>query len=155
MSIDGIKQLHTESVSNTTLTPSTDLGTVRWKNQNEYVYAYNAGNSEIPPGIGVIVTGVTGASMTLTSVTQVSPAFGVVENATFATAAYGWVLTKGFVKLEVHANSAIATGDNLVLGVAGVWSERAISTGFVATDAHALASTASGGSVFARVNCNG
>ena len=154
MSINGLAQLFTEGVSNTTTTNSVDVGTRRWEGKDEYVYCQVTG-SDASPGYGVIMTANTGYSVTITSVTQVSPAFGVVKHATIAASDYGWVLVDGFASLEVHANSAIGTGDSLVLADNGVWATRAVSTGFVAADAHAVASTASGGSVLCRVNCNG
>ena len=152
MGIEGIKQLHTEDVSNTTLTPTTDIGTVRWEGQNEYVYVYNAGGSDIPPGYGCCLTGVTGHSVTISSVSNITPCLGVVQNATLVTASYGWVLKRGFMNLEASTISAFASGQNLQLGINGVFSDALTNAG---AEGRGLAVVATLGSGWCRVMCNG
>jgi len=113
-----------ESVSAMTLTPSVDLGSRRiWKGE-KYVYCYNAGGSSCNVGYGVqLITAASGYSVAATAVTDVPcKVVGAMKHATMVTAAYGWVLTKGF--LNVHtANSILAAGKIQVGGQASITDE--------------------------------
>jgi hypothetical protein len=107
-----------ESVSAVTLTPSVGLGTRRIENDNEYVYIYNAANSNIDKGYTVNAKSVaTPYSVTVTSTTQVMVPVGVILHATLTTAQYGWALVRGYG--TVKAASAVAVGEPLYLGVDG------------------------------------
>jgi len=89
--------LLTESVSAVTATPSVELGTKRIVDGREYIYAYNAGGAQASQYLVVQrAAGAEGESFTVT--TTVDPyiaVMGVVHNATFTTATYGWLLKRG------------------------------------------------------------
>jgi hypothetical protein len=88
---------------------------------NMYVYAYNAGNSEIYPGTAMAcVAGAASYSGTLSTTAGLDVAFGVVRNATMATGTYGWVLTKGFG--PAYTSAAIAAGTALQPAANGLWT---------------------------------
>ena len=146
-----------ESVSAVTATNSVELGARRlWKGE-EYVYCYNADGGAIQPTYGVkVVTGASGYSVAATSLTDVAnPCVGVVKHATLTTDGYGWILVKGFTRLEYHANSAI-TSDYfpVALGVGGTFTQvapitDAVHKGTFAVCAYAIgANTGSGGSFY-------
>lgn len=109
-----------ETVSSVTLTPTVAVGSY-WADGtgNQYVYAYNAGNQQISQGqFAVPATGVSGFSATVSSTTFVDIAFGVARNATFATAAYGWLMYRGFTGLSTD-NVSFAAGQAVILGSNG------------------------------------
>lgn len=108
-----------ESVSNVTLTNSVDLGTVRVFNGEEYVYVYNDGGVQVLPGFGVVMSGNTGYSVTHSSTTSFNYCIGMVKHATFAVAGYGWLLTRGFTNVKMHADSSGIVGDPIYLGLSG------------------------------------
>lgn len=125
-----------------------ELGYVFRKGDEEYVFVYNAGGEQINPGEGCILSAVSGYSVTVSSVTAVGWAFGVVKHATLTTDTYGWVMRKGFCPVEMSANNSAAAGDLLVLGTDGLWANKSVSTGHIAPAAgkamEAIASGASG-----------
>ena len=124
-----------------------EVGDTLRHDDEQYVFVYNAGNSQIAPGIGVIVSGVSGYSVTLSSVTSVDLLVGVVKHATIATGYYGYVCTRGFSEVKMHADQSAAAGAILILAADGVFTNKTISTGFVAPAAvKAMAAIASGAS---------
>jgi len=158
MGFNSASPLLTESVSNVTATNSVELGTRKCVDSRDYVYVYNAGGSDINPTYGVTVSGGTGYSVTVSSVTSNSPLVGVVRNATLTTGTYGWAVVRGATNIEVNADTSLGTGTAeqcAVLGDDGVFSRVTGATGYIANalgGAYALAVTASGGSVLARIN---
>ena len=159
MSLERISPVYFESVSAVTATNSVELGSRRVDaNGYEYVYCYNAGNSEVSPGFGVIVvTGLSGFSCTLTSVAAGKHDFiGVVRHATLSTAKYGWIMTKGYHTVESGADSTLTgvqylalkadgTFNNLISAQTGVLQERLVGM------ADADANSASAGSFLAKI----
>ena len=114
-----------------------ELGTRVTSGGNEYAFVYNDGLAVGQNQICVIQSGSSGYSVTGSSVVGVDPCFGVAKNAAIANASYGWVMTRGFSKVEVA--SAAVSGMMLAAGTNGQ-----------ATDPLAAASTAPTGFVFAR-----
>jgi hypothetical protein len=83
----------------------------------DYVFVYNAGNSTISQGHGAVFSGVTGYSVTVSSVTSTDFLVGVCKHTNIATATYGWLVTRGFVAVEMGSASAtVSTGGLLELG---------------------------------------
>jgi hypothetical protein len=117
-----------ESVSQTTLTPSVDLGARRIEGGKEYIYVYNDGGASITSGYGVTVSLLSGYSVTVSSVTQVNHCVGVA-NTTMPTASYGWIQTKGFVKIKLSANNSMALNDPMKLGTDGLFGVNSVATG--------------------------
>jgi len=145
-----------ESVSAVTTTNTVELGTRRTEGENDYIYVYNNGASDINPGHGATVSALTGYSVTVSSVTSINPCIGVCMHTTFTTATYGWLVTKGIAVVEATANTGIAVGDALVLGTDGVHTRLTGATGyFFPAHAYAVAATASGGSSSAFIHCFG
>jgi hypothetical protein len=103
-----------------------EVGTRVREDDEEYVFVYNTGNSEIGKNYGVTLSAVTGYSVTVSTTAGTDVAVGVCKHATIPTAAYGWVLTKGFSEFKATANSAVTVGDRLAVGADGTWS--AVST---------------------------
>ena len=93
MGLYGNPPVYFDALSAVTATAPADLvlGMKRVDtNGYKWVYAYNAGNSQINPTYGaIVVTGTTGYSVTLTSVADTTQNFaGVVVNATLTTAKF-------------------------------------------------------------------
>jgi len=159
MAGSGYKQLNQDSASAVTATRTlgNELGDERIETSphRRYMFVYNDGGSDISPGFGcVLVSGATNYSVTVTSVTSVTPCFGVVRHSTLTTATYGWVLKQGFVQLEADAETGLAVNDRVILGDAGVHTRITGATGTL-TPIHGIVAqaTASAGSGFGYVNC--
>jgi len=141
-------RLYTESVSAVTATNSVEVGTERRVGDECYVYAYNAGNSQIPPSYGAVCSAVSGYSVTLSSITSVDFLMGVVKHSTFTTGTYGWLMTRGFCQVEMEADNSAAAGQILALAADGEFALKSNSTGYptpaVGKTMGAIASGASG-----------
>ena len=88
---------------------------------NQYVYVYNAGNSEAYPGTGMtLIAGATNYSCTISTTAGLDQPVGVVRHATLATGAYGWLLTKGIG--TAYTSAAIAAGTGLQIAANGLWT---------------------------------
>lgn len=143
-----------ETVSNVTATPSIDVGTVRREGDEEYIYAYNAGSSTASVGKGVVVSAVSGYSITVSSTTSVDFCVGHVKHADIPTGSYGWLCTKGWVQADAHADVSFAAGALAILAADGKLTNKTISTGFVApAHAKAMAAIASGASGTFFIKC--
>lgn len=140
-------EVYMETVSAVTLVPSVEVGKVRQEGDEHYIYVFNAGNSQANPGNGMVASAVSGYSLTISSVTSVDFCMGHVKHATLTTAAYGWLLTKGFGQGDMHDDQSCAAGALVILAADGKLTNKTISTGFVAP-AHgkAMAAIASGAS---------
>ena len=154
MGISGRQEIFDESVSAVTLTPSNTIGTTRYEGENKYLYVFNAGGEQISPGLGVTISAVTGYSVTVSSVTSVNPCIGVVENATLTTDTFGWVVTRGFVSIEMTAQTGIAASEPIILGTNGVHARATGATGYAfAPHGFGVGTIGSGASGVAYVNC--
>lgn len=123
-------KVYFESVSAVTATPSEQLGAIRREGDEEYIYVYNAGNSQISPGLGAVVSAVTGYSVTVSSVTGVDIAVGLCKHATLTTGTYGWLMTRGFGQVQMEADNSAAAGGLLTLASDGEWAFKSNSTGY-------------------------
>ena len=130
MTVYGYQQAFFEPVSQTTLTPSVDLGTRRVEGGKEYIYVYNNGGASITAKYGVCVSLLSGYSVTVSSVTQVNHCFGVAP-VTIATAYYGWVQTRGFAVVKMSANNSAAVADPIRLGTDGLFAVNSVATGYI------------------------
>jgi hypothetical protein len=148
----GLAPILFESVSAVTATPSTELGARVHADGKDYVYVYNAGNSQAIPGNGVTVSGVSGYSVTISSTTMADAYVGVVHHATLTTGTYGWVVARGFSKVKAVANTALAAGNMLVAGGDGLFTP-AIGTQTAPIQGKCSVATASAGVGEAYVNC--
>lgn len=109
-----------ETPSSVTLANTVTLGT-QWADGagNQYVYVYNASNSQLSQGqFVVLATNVSGYSVTITNATSVDIGVGVIRNATMATAAYGWAMYRGFSGVSTDSASFV-TNQCMLLGANG------------------------------------
>jgi hypothetical protein len=116
---------------------------------------YNTGTTQIIPGNGCIVSGVTGYSVTVSSVTSVDTFFGVCKHATLTTGTYGWVVTRGWVPMKAVPNSGLASADYVMAGTDGVFTvPGSVVTGYIGNFVGKVTqSTASAGLGYGYVNC--
>ena len=131
MSVYGIAPVRFGSVSMVTATLGVndpEVGTVVQEGDEEYIFVYNAGNSQISVGQGATVSAVTGYSVTVSSTTMIDEPVGVCKHATLTTGTYGWLMKKGFGPAVAPTSSGLAAGQLLVLGGDGVWAVKSIST---------------------------
>jgi hypothetical protein len=109
-------------------TPHSDqryqLGAKHLKNGNEYVYVYNDGGSAIGTGKYCVLAGIassytSGYSVTVTNASLAGWMAGVAQS-TFATANYGFIMTRG-VSLVAPDSGAVSAnvGVDLALGTDG------------------------------------
>jgi hypothetical protein len=120
-------QIFKESVSAVTLTPDVAIGTVREEGNNKYVYCYNAGGAYIYPGYGVTMSGTTGYSVTVSTVTETGSFFGICKHATMATLTYGWIIVRGFTTLQASAAS-LEPGVKVAICLDGLFKVYTISS---------------------------
>mgnify|MGYP001586052162 CR=1 FL=1 len=129
-----------------------ELGTRAVVDENEYLFVYNAGNSQIGPGYACTISAVTGYSVTVSSITATDMPLGVRLHSTLLTAYYGWVATKGIGAVNMSANESCVTGQILVLGVDGGFGLKSNATDFrtggICKAAISIASAASGSAFF-------
>lgn len=105
-----------------------EVGTIIREGDEEYIYVYNAGNSAINVGEGATVSGVTGYSVTVSSVTMIDAFVGVCKHATLTTGTYGYLLKYGFGPFKTTAGSGAAAGQLLTVGGDGRFAVKSIST---------------------------
>lgn len=134
-----------EPVSSVTATPSVQLGAKRTEAGDDYIYCYNAGNSQISVGQGCILSAVTGYSVTVSSLTNTGGFFAVCKHATLTTATYGWLLTRGFAPINAVANSGIVSGAVIGAGADGLWTDVPVTLVAAVPQGYCVAATASGG----------
>lgn len=116
---------------------------------NKYVWAYNDCNSDLPPGIGLVLqSGVSTAySMTLTAATGVGICVGVTKHASIPTGNYGFVLTRGIGVAEmITASGTVAAGQAIHMAANGTWDKVSNTTGALPIAGQALAAIVSGAS---------
>lgn len=105
-----------------------EVGTVVREDDEEYIFVYNAGNSQISVGYGAVVSAVTGYSVTVSSLTGIDFPIGVCKHATLTTGTYGWLMKKGFSNFKATPDSGTTAGDRLVLGADGVWGAASVAS---------------------------
>ncbi len=96
-----------------------EIGTRMVVDELEYLFVYNAGGEQIGVGQPVVLSGVTGYSVTVSCVSATDFAIGVRQHSTMVTAAYGWVATRGIGVIEMDADSSGVTGNILMAGNEG------------------------------------
>lgn len=154
MTVVNVNHFYNETVSNVTATPSVEVGTRRVYGDEDYLYVYNAGSSTAGVNKGVVVSAVSGYSITVSSTTMVDICVGHVKHAAIPTGSYGWVCTRGWVQCDAHADQSFAAGGLGVLAADGALTNKSISTGFVApAHAKAMAAVASGASGTFFIKC--
>lgn len=157
MSVYNAAPIRFSSVSMVTATlgaNDAEVGQVVREGDESYRLVYNAGNSQISPGYACILSGVTGYSVTVSSVTMTDIVVGICKHATLTTATYGYVLVEGFVPVQMHADNSGAAGALLGIAVDGAIATKTLSTGFMSPGLGKLMSAAaSGASGMAYVRC--
>lgn len=112
-----------------------------------YQWVYNTGSSTASPSYGVVLSGVSGYSVTVSSTTSVDLCLGVVKHAAIPTGSYGWILKRGFVEVEMEADNSCAAGQLLCLAADGEFALKSNSTGYpTPAVGKAMAAIASGAS---------
>jgi hypothetical protein len=81
---------------------------------NEYIFVYNAGNEVIPAGAAGVLSGVSGYSVTATSVAGADIGVGVAV-VSMETGYYGYLQRRGFAQVEMDADASCVTGQVLNL----------------------------------------
>jgi len=130
-----------------------EVGTRLRSGDEEYLFVYNDGNSQISPGYAAVISAVSGYSVTVSSVTSVDFPVGVCKHATLTTGTYGWLLTKGFGQVTMKADNSCAVAGLLVCAEDGTVAQKSISTGYPAPAfGKAMAAIGSGVSGTAFIN---
>ncbi len=152
MTVYNAGPIFTESVSNVTATNSVEVGTIRRDGDEEYVYVYNAGSSTVNPGYACVLSGVSGYSVTVSSITAVDFAIGHCKHAAIPTGSYGWLLTRGFAQVQMGGSDSMAAGQILRLGLDGTYVLASNATGNMSPIiAKAMGAAASGGTATAYI----
>jgi hypothetical protein len=131
MSFHGLSPIRFGSVSMVTATLGTndpEVGTVCDFGADRYIFVYNVGSSTIGVGSGAVLSGVSGYSVTVSSVTHTDIPVGVCKHVAIPTGSYGWLLQRGFSTAQ--AGSAVATANGLTLGADGTWQAQLTTTAY-------------------------
>jgi len=97
---------------------------------SEYIFVYNAGNSIIDVGMGAVLSGVSGYSVTVSATTSNDFVIGICQNGSIATGSYGWLLTRGFTQVEMDGTSGtVSKGGLIEISDIGVWAPVSNTTG--------------------------
>lgn len=156
MTVYNLGPIGFSSISGVTATPGAndpEVGTVRQEGDEKYMWVYNTGSSTVGVGRLAVLSGVTGYSVTVSSVTGVDFAVGVVKHTAIPTGSYGWLLTRGFTQAQLGADDSATTGSILRLGVDGAFTLASNVTGhFSPVIGKAMSGAASGTSCHAFVS---
>lgn len=117
----------------------------------DYLFVYNAGNSAIGQNKAVVLSAVSGYSVTVSSVSSADLLLGVCKHATIATGAYGYIVTKGFANVDLAANVSAAAGTLLELSADGLFAIKSNSTGAAGYSVKAMVAIASAASGTAHI----
>lgn len=133
-----------------------NIGDTCTDSTGSYVLVYNDGGASASVGYGMVLnSGASGYSVTVTSTTSADLLIGVVKNATFTTGCYGWLLTRGFVNVQMAASSAgVAARGLLELGANGLFVPKSNITNSLDNacgQAMAAINTSASGSAFISV----
>ena len=132
---NSVSPISFESASQTTATPSVNLGTRRTVGLVDYIYVYNAAAASIAQGqCGYLATTSmsSGYSVTVTNlVAQVGGhlVVGVAHNASIPAAEYGWLATRGpavVVALD-SGEVSLTSGDHLAAGIDGGFAKGTVT----------------------------
>lgn len=125
---NALVQFNTPSMVTTTLGKNDpELGT-RWQTGgNEYLFVYNTGASSAPVGRAVVLSGVTGYSVTVSSTAYADHVVGVVYHAAIPASSYGWVLTRGIGTIITSTSVALVTGTVATVQADGYWDNLIVS----------------------------
>lgn len=118
-SFKSVGPISEEGVSNVTATPSVALGTRRTHMGEDYVYFYNNGASAASVGLLLTSTGLSGYSLTKSTVSGNDFPLCVVKHAEVPAGSYGWGLVRGICTPQVE--STMATGTLLMVADAGLF----------------------------------
>ena len=122
----------------------------------EYVYVHNASTQDVSVGHAMVMSSLSGYSLTISSVTGVDEPMCVVKHATIVAGGFGWGLVRGVTQLALA--STMATGIRATLGTDGVFSTFVLSTSAVPPMAKILSSgtgISTTGMALAYVKCIG
>lgn len=131
MSFYGVAPIRFGSVSMVTSSLGAndpEVGTVVDSGADRYIFVYNGGSSTVSVGNAAVLSGVSGYTVTVSSVTHADIPVGVCKHAAIPTGSYGWLLQRGFSTAQ--AGSAVATANGLTLGADGTWQAQLTTTAY-------------------------
>jgi hypothetical protein len=125
MAFNSVGPVIFESVSQTTASPSHELGTRVHASGEEYVYCYNNTGSAVTQGAIMIKSGASGYSLSRSSTAALDFAVVGVKHAALAAGDYFWGLVRG--DMEVMS-VAMAAGSLLQIGADGAVTTAAVGS---------------------------
>lgn len=129
-SIDPIRMDTVSAVTSSRGSNDPEIGTVCQVATEEYVYVYNAGTTQISPGMAAVVAhAATTYTCTVSSTTSADIVAGVCKHATLTTGTYGWLVRRGFVNCEMGADYSAASGSLIEISDNGVFDIASNTTG--------------------------
>src|SRR5688500_4369336 len=94
----------------------------------EYVWVHNAMSSAATQGIGLVISNLSGYSLTRSSTAASDVPMCFVKHADIPEEGYGWGLVRGVV--QAHFSSTMVTGVVIVIGADGVVQTATTGTSF-------------------------
>lgn len=123
------------------------VGDIARFGNEDALFVYNVGSSTLGLNKGCVVSGVSGYSVTVSSTSSSDLLIGVAKYVAIPTGSYGYVVTKGWVQVDMAATSgSVAAGGLLELSADGFFAPRSNSTGAVNFSGKAMAAIVSSAS---------
>ncbi len=122
-----------------------------------WVFVYNDGGASAAVGCAFVLnSAATGYSVTVSSVTSADYPIGVVQNATFLTGTYGWVMVRGIGQVRtMTASGTVAARQLLELGANGLCYGQSNTTGNGMSYGQAISAIVSTTTGLAFISCFG
>jgi hypothetical protein len=148
------QQVFMGSISNVSDGADAEVGIKRVYQGAEYRYIYNGGDQPALVGNGLICSGVSGYTCTLSSISEKDACVGVVRHNVISASTYGWVQMDGFANIEMGLTASAAIGQIVTLDINGAFI--AVSAATLAAEngvpcAQVISGIASGASGTARL----
>lgn len=113
MGLNSVGPIAFQDVSSVVATATAELGARRFSGGNEYMYCYNGTGSAVTQGALMIMSGLSGYTLTRSSVESASLPLVCVRNTSVADASYFWGMVRGVASVM---SIAVSSGDLLTVG---------------------------------------
>ncbi len=133
------------------------LGDFCEESGKRWVFVYNDGGASAPVGCAMVLTAAAvGYSCTVSAATSSDFAIGVVQNATFMTGCYGWIMVRGIGTVKMMtASGTVVARQNLELAANGYFYGASNTTGNGLCFGQAISAIVSSASGSAFITCYG
>ncbi len=97
--------------------------------KEKYIHVYNNGAQTIGVGFGAVCSGSSGYSVSVSSTSGFDLPIGFCKHAAIPAGSYGWLVTKGFTRVQMSADTSGAINALVNLGLNGTVAIITVTTG--------------------------